>query len=123
MKDSEKKSLETRVAELEALKAQLAALEAQLSVAQPVVHVIEGTEYERGWGHRPDGFVAFKTREAAEQWIADYNMQYNNQRSAPDEYTTYRYVGIQKCSAAFAQSMITGKPQHFHYLRDLQDIK
>ncbi|UTU07948.1 hypothetical protein CcrC1_gp262c [Caulobacter phage C1] len=32
--------------------------------------VIEGTEYESGWGPRPDGFVLFEDEQSAEAWMA-----------------------------------------------------
>ena len=67
---------------------------------KPTVHVIEGTEYERGWGCRPDGIVAFKSKEDAETWIASYNAAHNTAKTAPDEYTVYQYIGIHECSEA-----------------------
>lgn len=57
------------------------------------VHVIEGTEYERGWGYRPDGLVAFKTKELALAYIANYHETFNTATSAPDCYTVYAYAG------------------------------
>lgn len=83
------------------------------------VHVIEGTEFERGWGCRPDGFVAFTTRRAADEWITDYNKKYNNKTSAPDEYTTYDYVGLKECSKAFLEEVEEKGCKHFQRTKDL----
>ncbi len=51
------------------------------------VYAVEWTEYERGWGSRPDGVSLHKSKEAAEKYVSDYDKKYNNESSAPDEYT------------------------------------
>jgi hypothetical protein len=85
----------------------------------PTVHCIEGTEYERGWGCRPDGNIAFLTKDAAEAYIADYNAKYNNEKHAPDEYTIYTYAGILECSQAFLNDVATKGLKHFNRKADL----
>jgi hypothetical protein len=83
------------------------------------VHVIEGTEYERGWGCRPDGFVAFTSKEAALKFIVDYDRANNNLAHAPDEYTKYEYCGIAECSANFENQVIARGLKHFHRTSEL----
>jgi hypothetical protein len=43
------------------------------------------TEYERGWGSRPDGFDDFDTHEEAEQAMLKFNAA-NTEKIAPDWY-------------------------------------
>jgi hypothetical protein len=85
----------------------------------PTVHVIEGTEYERGWGQRPDGYVAFTTKAAAEQFIIDYNRRFNNESHAPDEYTSYQYIGLKECSVGFYRVVAGRDAKHFNRLAEL----
>ena len=101
-------------AKVKALHDRIAELEAQLSSGPSTVHVIEGTEYERGWGCRPDGYVAFTNKADAELYIAEYNKKYNNLPSAPDEYTTYQYIGIKDCSPAFLRLVKQKGSHHFN---------
>lgn len=86
----------------------------------PTVHCIEGTEYERGWGCRPDGCVAFLSEAAAREYIAEYNEKYNNLPSAPDEYTVYDYIGLKECSQAFLNAVADEGFKHFNRLGDLK---
>jgi len=103
---------------VKALRARIAELEAQLPV-QTTVHVIEGTEYERGWGCRPDGFAAFPTEEAAKAWIRDYDRKYNNLPSAPDEYTKYEYLGLREASPTFVRDMLAKGLKFYNRSGDL----
>lgn len=45
------------------------------------------TEHERGWGTRPDGQTIHLTMEDRNEYVAGYNKEFNNEPSAPDEYT------------------------------------
>lgn len=36
------------------------------------LYKIEWTEYERGWGNRPDGTTYYPTKELAEKAVTDY---------------------------------------------------
>lgn len=100
-----------------------AELEAELarikSTVKPSVHVIEGTEYERGWGQRPDGYVAFLSKEVAEEWIRDYDRKYNNLARAPDDYTKYSYIGVKQCSFPFFEVVTERGLKHFDRTSDL----
>lgn len=100
---------------LEAAEVLIGQLQSQLA-GPTSVHVIEGTEYERGWGRRPDGYVAFMSKDAAEMYIANY-IERNHPvgSSVPDEYTVYEYIGLKECSQAFAK-LVRQKGQH-HFNR------
>jgi hypothetical protein len=91
-----------------ALQERIAELEKQLSTlsSQPrMVHVVHGTEHERGWGWRPDGYVAFLDKASADQWIDGYHKTNNNQKRVPDNYTTYAYFGAVECSDGFYKAV------------------
>lgn len=83
------------------------------------VHLIEGTEYERGWGQRPDGYVAFTSKDAALKYITDYDKKYNNLAHAPDEYTKYEYCGIAECSPEFENQVIDRGSKYIFKLSEL----
>lgn len=85
-----------------------------------IVHVIEGTEFERGWGQRPDGYIAFQTEAEARQYIIDFDKRCNNLSYVPDDYTKYIYIGIKPCTALFRRMLdVSKKPSHFNNLKDL----
>jgi hypothetical protein len=45
------------------------------------------TEYERGWGSRPDGMSLHLNAADHKAFVADFDARYNNAPTAPDEYT------------------------------------
>jgi hypothetical protein len=47
---------------------------------------IDWTEYERGWGNRPDGTTLHRTMEVAKSYIE--NHWSNQPNKAPDEYSS-----------------------------------
>jgi hypothetical protein len=51
------------------------------------VYAVYWTEYERGWGQRPDGVSYHKDKESAIKYVSDYDKKFNNEPSAPDCYT------------------------------------
>ena len=129
-------ALQARIAELEAqvgsgglptakLPQALSELQDPTSVrvpapqVTPTVHVIEGTEHERGWGCRPDGYVAFVSKKAAEDWILEYNLKHNDQVHAPDEYTVYNYIGLKECSIGFHKVTASRRAKHFDRFSEL----
>lgn len=96
-------------AKVQELRDRIVELEKLVGTQFALVHVIEGTEYERGWGQRPDGYAAFKSREDAEAYIDHYNRTHNTAKHAPDCYTTYQYLGEKPASAAFSRKLAESK--------------
>ena len=109
--------LQERVAELEKRLADLN------SLREFKVHVVEGTEYERGWGSRPDGYVAFLSREAADGFVASQHLaldfESRMKSSVPDEYTAYQHLGERKCSEGFFKVVQKRGTKHFTKLSEL----
>lgn len=52
-----------------------------------LVYCIQFTEYERGWGNRPDGWTLHKDLQSAQDYARDYNAKHNNKQTVPDAYT------------------------------------
>jgi len=46
------------------------------------------TEYERGWGSRPDGATIHLSVADHKAFVDAFNKKHNNKASAPDEYTS-----------------------------------
>ncbi len=51
------------------------------------VYVETWTEYERGWGSRPDGFTLHIDRGSHHRFVSRYNQEHNNSAEVPDEYS------------------------------------
>jgi len=51
------------------------------------LYKIEWTEYERGWGQRPDGETFHLSLEEAEKFASDYEKKYNNEDVVPECYS------------------------------------
>lgn len=85
---------------------------AALELKEVTIHFIKGTEYECGWGSRPDGFVAFLSKQEAEEWMANYNAKHNNKSTTPDTYTLYTYVGLLKAGPDTARRLTISKYVH-----------
>lgn len=49
------------------------------------VYAVNWTEYERGWGSRPDGHTLHLTEEVAKEYISDYWAR--QPKNVPDEYS------------------------------------
>jgi hypothetical protein len=49
------------------------------------VYKITWTEYERGWGQRPDGYSYHVSKEFAEKYVKDYWK--DMPKETPDEYS------------------------------------
>ncbi len=114
MLESVRDAKDRRIAELED-----AVLASRKDEIKPTVHVIEGTEYERGWGQRPDGIIAFPSKAQAEAYIVDYNKKNNTAKTAPDEYTVYNYIGIKECSAEVYKAVLANGRHYTNSARDL----
>lgn len=68
-----------------------------------VLFVIEITEYERGWGQRPEGYLVFLNEAAADNYIAD---EYKSRQGpAPDVYWNYTKIGYKDASPAAISSV------------------
>jgi hypothetical protein len=50
------------------------------------VYAVNWTEYERGWGQRPDGHTLHLTKEDAKQYIDDYWKR--QPKDVPDDYSS-----------------------------------
>lgn len=107
-----------KVKELRDENAELRRRLAALSPTEVIIHYIEGTEFTRGWGCRPDGYVAFLTKEDAMDWITEYNAKFNNTPTAPDEYTSYSYVGTMKAGPDTSRRFTMTKYVHARRLKE-----
>jgi hypothetical protein len=61
------------------------------------LHAVHWTEYERGWGSRPDGIQFFDSAETAKNHLAEF-MAKRDARSIPDEYSSPSDVTIMEVS-------------------------
>ena len=62
-----------------------------------VAFVVEATEFERGWGQRPDGYVCFEHEDFATTFLKeDHDKKVGT--SVPDYYVNYTKVGYKECS-------------------------
>ena len=84
------------------------------------VHVIQCTEYERGWGSRPDGCMAFLNEQEARDFCSEYDRKNNNATSAPDYFIKWSYAGAYECSVDFLNRVIADKKVNFRSLSDLK---
>lgn len=50
------------------------------------VHVFSWTEYERGWGQRPDGLSIHASEQAAASYLADFYQRTRRPGRVPDDY-------------------------------------
>lgn len=53
---------------------------------------VQATEYERGWGSRPDGYVIFASEEQATRFISE-DIAGRTKNSVPDYYVDYTKAG------------------------------
>lgn len=51
------------------------------------LYCISWTEYERGWGSRPDGITLHRTKEDAEEFAYTYLHKNNKSNYVPDIYS------------------------------------
>lgn len=96
------------------LKLELASLKVTLEEPpkEKFFYLVEMTEYERGWGSRPDGFLVFTTEQKAKAYIETVLAERNNSRLIPpDYYVNYEYIGPKPvCSS-----------KYFQFLRGIED--
>lgn len=108
---------------IEKLQARVAELEIAIGIAPGTpmtVFVVECTEHERGWGSRPDGYMAFPTKKLGEAWIveATKDRQFGN---APDYYISYQPLGDKPASAAMVES-VKASPHGFLYFNRMVEL-
>jgi hypothetical protein len=86
-----------------------------------VAYLVEMTEYERGWGSRPDGYLAFPTEADARAYVTRQTAG-RSIHNVPDEYVAYSMVGYRDCSQRVIDIM-----QHsgrgFTYIDRLHELK
>jgi len=58
--------------------------------AGTTVFLVQVTEFERGWGSRPEGFLVFETEQDRTQFLKDMNAQKGY--VVPDYYWDYASV-------------------------------
>lgn len=89
-----------------------------------VVFIVEMTEYERGWGQRPDGFLAFVTEDAANLYVQE-KTKGRKFGSAPDVYVAYNMIGYRVCSATILQKTLAAasSDRPFIYLDKIQELQ
>lgn len=80
-----------------------------------VVFSVAITEYERGWGSKPDGYIAFLTEHEADKFISTATADYTG--PAPDYYLAYDKVGFHTASEAFMQRLETTASGYLYYDR------
>jgi hypothetical protein len=51
------------------------------------VYAVDWTEYERGFGQRPDGKSLHRSKEEAQACVDDYDKEHNSLKVVPDCYT------------------------------------
>lgn len=61
------------------------------------LHAIRWTEYERGWGQRPDGISFYASKERAEQHRTAF-LAARNPNKVPDEYSDPGKIEIMEVS-------------------------
>lgn len=56
--------------------------------------IVATTEYERGWGSKPDGIICFASEKHADEFIAEEHA--NRTDTVPDCYNTYEKIGYKE---------------------------
>jgi hypothetical protein len=73
-----------------------------------VIYAVSMTEHERGWGQRPEGYLAFLTEADADAHIKAENaaeVKRNPGGHAPDVYWTHHKKGYLACSPGFLKRL------------------
>lgn len=99
----------------------LAAVEAELDdIKNPKpVYVLEITEYESGWGCKPDGYLAFKNREQAEAFVEE---KYKGRgTAAPSYYVNYDHLGLKPALKSFHDKLALSR-SGYAYIDKLTEL-
>lgn len=87
------------------------------TTAPLLAFVVEMTEYERGWGQRPDGYLVFATQEIAAAHV--HNETKNRTGPVPDEYVRYDLIGYKPVSAEILRKIELNGRTYVDRLGDL----
>jgi hypothetical protein len=86
------------------------------------VFVVEMTEYERGMGQRPDGYLAFLTEKDANQYVNDITKD-RDVRHVPDAYVSYTLLGYKLVSAAVLRKIeLSTSTPRYTYIDKLKEL-
>lgn len=83
------------------------------------VYLLQGTEYERGWGSRPAGFLAFAFAANAQNYEAE-EARRRSSGNTPDEYTKYDKYGFHPASE-YMQELCVKNPAGV-YIDKLEEL-
>jgi hypothetical protein len=83
-----------------------------------VLAVVECTEFEQGWGQRPDGYFGFLTEEDANAFIRSQTS--GRSGSAPSIYVNYEYIGLKETSKDNLLAVARSRKKYFDKLADLK---
>lgn len=111
-----------------ALRARIAELEKQVAEAaqkssQPKrvdAFVLECTEYERGWGQRPDGYLIFQTAEELSQFVDDDARKKRATAETPEYYVAYQRRPSRTACANFFAALPAGR--RYRYVDKLSEL-
>lgn len=67
---------------------------------------VQVTEYERGWGQRPDGRLLFHTKEDAQRIIGEEYAKRSRTTYVPDIYEDYSEPRLVEISDEVARRMV-----------------
>jgi hypothetical protein len=83
-----------------------------------VLAVVECTEFEQGWGQRPDGYYGFLTEEEANEFIRAQTKDRTG--PVPYIYTHYEYIGLKETTKDNLLAVTHSRRKHFNRLEDLK---
>lgn len=75
--------------------------------AKNFAFVLIATEYERGWGSRPDGYVCFKTEADADAFLKKDEERKKATKDVPDEYTDFTKYGYKAVKESVVEALET----------------
>jgi hypothetical protein len=76
-------------------------------------------EYERGWGSKPDGYLAFASEEQAHAYRDEQYKDRTNK--VPDYYENYEDAGWHPLSEKNAMSLMTRSDRPYLYFDHIRD--
>ena len=85
-----------------------------------VVYVVEMIESERGYGQRPDGYLLFRTENAASLYVKEETKGYTG--PAPDVYVRYNMLGYKEACQAIMDRFSSPK-RNMLYIDRLHELQ